>query len=144
MISPCSSQIRFTLHSHAACRFNELVEFAMFLCIFMDLRSEESVAAHRTAVKCMSTRWHSIWHPALPSLWQAREVQPQEKTQARPILVAVGLLLAPDAFHMVLDADNTPKGPGFSSSKVFLSYLWLERCPLCCFCVRNHRCINLI
>uniref|UniRef100_A0A8C3AX50 Cilia and flagella associated protein 46 n=1 Tax=Cyclopterus lumpus TaxID=8103 RepID=A0A8C3AX50_CYCLU len=39
------------------------------------------------------------------------------QTDSRPILVAVGLLLAPDDFQMVLDADNTSKsslgsGPG--------------------------------
>ncbi|KAM3606725.1 uncharacterized protein V6R79_022079 [Siganus canaliculatus] len=38
---------------------------------------------------------------------QARDISPQDKTDIRPILVAVGLLLAPDEFQMVLDADNT-------------------------------------
>ncbi|XP_041803927.1 cilia- and flagella-associated protein 46 [Chelmon rostratus] len=40
---------------------------------------------------------------------QARDMQPQDKTDNRPILIAVGLLLAPDEFQMVLDADNTSK-----------------------------------
>ncbi|XP_049456510.1 cilia- and flagella-associated protein 46 isoform X3 [Epinephelus fuscoguttatus] len=38
---------------------------------------------------------------------QARDIQPQDKIDSRPILVAVGLLLAPDDFQMVLDADDT-------------------------------------
>ncbi|XP_051232115.1 cilia- and flagella-associated protein 46 [Dicentrarchus labrax] len=42
---------------------------------------------------------------------QARDMQPQEKTDSRPILVAAGLLLAPDDFQVVLDADNTSKIP---------------------------------
>ncbi|XP_031140179.1 cilia- and flagella-associated protein 46 isoform X1 [Sander lucioperca] len=42
---------------------------------------------------------------------QARDMQPQVRTDIRPILVAVGLLLAPDDFQMVLDADNTSKIP---------------------------------
>ncbi|KAF7668645.1 hypothetical protein LDENG_00299490 [Lucifuga dentata] len=40
---------------------------------------------------------------------QARDTQPQDTTDSRSILIAVGLLLAPDAFQMVLDADNTSK-----------------------------------
>ncbi|XP_028983141.1 cilia- and flagella-associated protein 46 isoform X3 [Betta splendens] len=40
-------------------------------------------------------------------LQQAKEIQPQDKTDSRPCLVAVGLLLAPDDFQMVLDADDT-------------------------------------
>ncbi|XP_032397492.1 cilia- and flagella-associated protein 46 isoform X2 [Etheostoma spectabile] len=42
---------------------------------------------------------------------QARDMLPQDRTNIRPILVAVGLLLAPDDFQMVLDADNTSKIP---------------------------------
>ncbi|CAJ1066948.1 LOW QUALITY PROTEIN: cilia- and flagella-associated protein 46 [Xyrichtys novacula] len=42
---------------------------------------------------------------------QAKDLQPQDKTDIRPVLVAVGLLLAPDDFQMVLDADNTSKIP---------------------------------
>ncbi|XP_034078590.1 LOW QUALITY PROTEIN: cilia- and flagella-associated protein 46 [Gymnodraco acuticeps] len=42
---------------------------------------------------------------------QARDMQPQDRTDVRPILVAVGLLLAPDDFQIVLDADNTSKIP---------------------------------
>ncbi|XP_045926168.1 cilia- and flagella-associated protein 46 isoform X3 [Micropterus dolomieu] len=42
---------------------------------------------------------------------QARDMQPQDKTDRRPILIAVGLLLAPDDFQMVLDADDTSKIP---------------------------------
>ncbi|XP_034040296.1 cilia- and flagella-associated protein 46 [Thalassophryne amazonica] len=37
---------------------------------------------------------------------QARDMQFQNMTDSRPVLVAVGLLLAPDEFQMVLDADN--------------------------------------
>uniref|UniRef100_A0A3Q4HM04 Cilia and flagella associated protein 46 n=1 Tax=Neolamprologus brichardi TaxID=32507 RepID=A0A3Q4HM04_NEOBR len=40
---------------------------------------------------------------------QARDMPPQDKTHFRPVLVAVGLLLAPDDFQMVLDADDTSK-----------------------------------
>uniref|UniRef100_A0A3P8Q9U3 Cilia and flagella associated protein 46 n=1 Tax=Astatotilapia calliptera TaxID=8154 RepID=A0A3P8Q9U3_ASTCA len=40
---------------------------------------------------------------------QARDMPPQDKTDFRPVLVAVGLLLAPDDFQMVLDADDTSK-----------------------------------
>ncbi|KAM9345441.1 cilia- and flagella-associated protein 46 [Symphorus nematophorus] len=42
---------------------------------------------------------------------QARDMQLDDKTDVRPILVAVGLLLAPDDFQIVLDADNTSKIP---------------------------------
>ncbi|XP_030298554.1 cilia- and flagella-associated protein 46 isoform X3 [Sparus aurata] len=42
---------------------------------------------------------------------QVREMKPQDKTDIRPILVTVGLLLAPDDFQMILDADNTPEIP---------------------------------
>ncbi|XP_034754581.1 cilia- and flagella-associated protein 46 isoform X3 [Etheostoma cragini] len=42
---------------------------------------------------------------------QARDMLPQDRTNIRPILVAVGLLLAPDDFQMVVDADNTSKIP---------------------------------
>ncbi|KAK1905517.1 Cilia- and flagella-associated protein 46 [Dissostichus eleginoides] len=42
---------------------------------------------------------------------QARDMQPQDRTDVRPILVAVGLLLSPDDFQIVLDADNTSKIP---------------------------------
>uniref|UniRef100_UPI0037E7646D cilia- and flagella-associated protein 46 n=1 Tax=Semicossyphus pulcher TaxID=241346 RepID=UPI0037E7646D len=42
---------------------------------------------------------------------QTKDMQPQDKTGIRPILVAVGLLLAPDDFQMVLDADNTSQIP---------------------------------
>ncbi|XP_075891746.1 cilia- and flagella-associated protein 46 isoform X3 [Nelusetta ayraudi] len=44
-------------------------------------------------------------------LLQTREVKPQEKTDARPTLVDVGLLLAPDGFQTVLDADDVSKIP---------------------------------
>ncbi|XP_070834007.1 cilia- and flagella-associated protein 46 [Chaetodon trifascialis] len=40
---------------------------------------------------------------------QARDMQPQDKTDSRPILIAVGLLLAPDDFQIALDADSTPE-----------------------------------
>ncbi|XP_074502975.1 cilia- and flagella-associated protein 46 isoform X2 [Sebastes fasciatus] len=40
---------------------------------------------------------------------QARDLHPQDRTG--PILAAVGLLLAPDDFQMVLEADNTFKIP---------------------------------
>ncbi|KAK5853567.1 hypothetical protein PBY51_014709 [Eleginops maclovinus] len=45
---------------------------------------------------------------------QVRDMQFQDRTDIRPILVAVGLLLAPDGFQMVLDADNTSKIPSGS------------------------------
>ncbi|KAL6101538.1 cfap46 [Pungitius sinensis] len=41
---------------------------------------------------------------------QARDMQPKDGTDSRPILVAVGQLLAPDHFKMVLDADKIPEG----------------------------------
>ncbi|KAM7385133.1 hypothetical protein PAMP_001229 [Pampus punctatissimus] len=44
-------------------------------------------------------------------LQQARDIKPEDNTDSRPILVAVGLLLAPADFQMVLDADNTSKIP---------------------------------
>ncbi|XP_070772644.1 cilia- and flagella-associated protein 46 [Enoplosus armatus] len=44
-------------------------------------------------------------------LQNARDMQSQDKTESRPVLIAVGLLLAPDDFQMVLDADNTSKIP---------------------------------
>ncbi|KAK2823968.1 hypothetical protein Q5P01_021143 [Channa striata] len=40
---------------------------------------------------------------------QARDMQSQDKTDTRPVLISVGLLLAPEDFQMVLDADNTSK-----------------------------------
>lgn len=43
-------------------------------------------------------------------------MKPQEKTDIRPILVAVGLLLAPEDFQMVLDADNTSISKDLCSS----------------------------
>ncbi|XP_030012468.1 LOW QUALITY PROTEIN: cilia- and flagella-associated protein 46 [Sphaeramia orbicularis] len=42
---------------------------------------------------------------------QARDMQLQDKADSRPMLVAVGLLLAPDDFQMVLDADNPSQIP---------------------------------
>nr|XP_029134601.1 cilia- and flagella-associated protein 46 [Labrus bergylta] len=42
---------------------------------------------------------------------QAKDMKPQDKTGIRPTLEAVGLLLAPDDFQTVLDADNTSKIP---------------------------------
>ncbi|XP_069001354.1 cilia- and flagella-associated protein 46 [Embiotoca jacksoni] len=42
---------------------------------------------------------------------QVKDMQPQEKTDTRPLLMTVGLLLAPDYFQMVLDADDTPTIP---------------------------------
>uniref|UniRef100_A0A3Q0SCE1 Cilia and flagella associated protein 46 n=1 Tax=Amphilophus citrinellus TaxID=61819 RepID=A0A3Q0SCE1_AMPCI len=48
---------------------------------------------------------------------QARDMPPQDKTDFRPILVDVGLLLAPDDFQMVLDADDTSKS-GLGSGPV--------------------------
>ncbi|KAM7408201.1 hypothetical protein PAMA_002070 [Pampus argenteus] len=44
-------------------------------------------------------------------LQQARDMKPEDNTDSRPTLVAVGLLLAPADFQMVLDADNTSKIP---------------------------------
>ncbi|XP_063348312.1 cilia- and flagella-associated protein 46 [Pelmatolapia mariae] len=48
---------------------------------------------------------------------QARDMPTQDKTDFRPVLVAVGLLLAPDDFQMVLDADDTSKS-GLGSGPV--------------------------
>ncbi|KAM8739310.1 cilia- and flagella-associated protein 46 isoform 1-T1 [Acanthopagrus schlegelii] len=45
---------------------------------------------------------------------QVREMKPQDKTDIRPILVTVGLLLAPGDFQMILDADNTSEIPAGS------------------------------
>ncbi|XP_051816052.1 cilia- and flagella-associated protein 46 isoform X2 [Acanthochromis polyacanthus] len=42
---------------------------------------------------------------------QAKDMQPQDTTNSRPVLVAAGLLLAPDEFQIVLDADDTSKIP---------------------------------
>ncbi|XP_047198342.1 cilia- and flagella-associated protein 46 [Hippoglossus stenolepis] len=44
-------------------------------------------------------------------LQQAREMRPQDKTNIHPVLVAVGLLLGPDDFQIVLDGDNISKIP---------------------------------
>ncbi|KAM3842817.1 cilia- and flagella-associated protein 46 [Diretmus argenteus] len=43
---------------------------------------------------------------------QCRDMQPEDMTYCRPVLINVGLLLAPDAFRMVLDADSSeiPQG----------------------------------
>uniref|UniRef100_A0A673C566 Uncharacterized protein n=1 Tax=Sphaeramia orbicularis TaxID=375764 RepID=A0A673C566_9TELE len=46
---------------------------------------------------------------------QARDMQLQDKADSRPMLVAVGLLLAPDDFQMVLDADNPSQSREFSA-----------------------------
>ncbi|KAF0027185.1 hypothetical protein F2P81_019926 [Scophthalmus maximus] len=40
---------------------------------------------------------------------EARDMSPQDKTDIRPILVAVGLLLGPDDFQIVMDGDNISK-----------------------------------
>lgn len=56
-------------------------------------------------------------------------MKPQDKTDIRPILVTVGLLLAPDDFQMILDADNTPE-----STEPFLtphSFTHKKGFPLC-------------
>uniref|UniRef100_A0A3Q3EX01 Tetratricopeptide repeat domain 40 n=1 Tax=Labrus bergylta TaxID=56723 RepID=A0A3Q3EX01_9LABR len=45
---------------------------------------------------------------------QAKDMKPQDKTGIRPTLEAVGLLLAPDDFQTVLDADNTSKSKYFA------------------------------
>lgn len=47
-------------------------------------------------------------------LCQVRDLHPKEETDIRPTLVSVGLLLAPDEFQMVLDADNIPESNDFS------------------------------
>ncbi|XP_068423801.1 cilia- and flagella-associated protein 46 isoform X2 [Clinocottus analis] len=48
---------------------------------------------------------------AVMLMQQARDMPTQDRTDNRPVLVAVGLLLAPDDFQMVLDADNASKIP---------------------------------
>ncbi|XP_037829580.1 cilia- and flagella-associated protein 46 [Kryptolebias marmoratus] len=49
-------------------------------------------------------------------LQQARDMPPRSEADMRPVLVSVGLLLAPEDFQTVLDADNTSEipvgGPG--------------------------------
>lgn len=47
-------------------------------------------------------------------LCQVRDLHPKDETDIRPTLVSVGLLLAPDEFQMVLDADNVPESNDFS------------------------------
>lgn len=47
-------------------------------------------------------------------LCQVRDLHPKDETDIRPTLVSVGLLLAPDEFQMVLDADNIPESNDFS------------------------------
>ncbi|XP_056903879.1 cilia- and flagella-associated protein 46 isoform X4 [Takifugu flavidus] len=42
-------------------------------------------------------------------LQKVRDLHPKDETDIRPTLVSVGLLLAPDEFQMVLDADNIPE-----------------------------------
>lgn len=39
-------------------------------------------------------------------LCQVKDLHPKDETNVRPTLVAVGLLLAPDEFQLVLDGDN--------------------------------------
>ncbi|KAI3362965.1 hypothetical protein L3Q82_011639 [Scortum barcoo] len=52
---------------------------------------------------------------------QARDMLPKDKTDIRPVLIAVGLLLAPHDFQMVLDADNTSKSKDSSASLLVLT-----------------------
>lgn len=78
------------------------------------------------------------WHPT--SLSQVSDLQPQHKTDIRPILVSVGLLLAPDDFQIVVDADDasgstytiSPPHVQFSSRHVFFS-LFLRFVRKCTF-----------
>lgn len=44
---------------------------------------------------------------------QIRDLPPQDKTDIRPTLVSAGLLLAPDEFQMVLDADDISESTNF-------------------------------
>ncbi|XP_029962388.1 cilia- and flagella-associated protein 46 [Salarias fasciatus] len=48
---------------------------------------------------------------ALMLMQQIKEMQPEDRANSRPMLVAAGLLLAPDDFQMVLDADDTSQIP---------------------------------
>lgn len=56
-------------------------------------------------------------------LSQVRDLNPQDKTDIRPTLVSAGLLLAPEEFQMVLDADNISESTNFPQS---LSTLKIE------------------
>lgn len=53
---------------------------------------------------------------------QTAEMKAQEKTDVRATLVAVGLLLAPDGFQTVLDADDVSK-----STRIYLLFFLLRR-----------------
>lgn len=46
-------------------------------------------------------------------LSQVRDLHPQDQTDIRPTLVSAGLLLAPNEFQMVLDADDTSESTNF-------------------------------
>lgn len=48
-------------------------------------------------------------------------MSPQDKTDIRPILVAVGLLLGPDDFQIVMDGDN------ISKSTIHISHFFSPR-----------------
>uniref|UniRef100_A0A672I175 Uncharacterized protein n=1 Tax=Salarias fasciatus TaxID=181472 RepID=A0A672I175_SALFA len=52
---------------------------------------------------------------ALMLMQQIKEMQPEDRANSRPMLVAAGLLLAPDDFQMVLDADDTSPVAGLAA-----------------------------
>lgn len=56
-------------------------------------------------------------------LSQIRDVHPTDEPDLHPTLVSVGLLLAPDEFQMVLDADNC-ESTHFSYTHFLLPHLY--------------------
>ncbi|XP_035982462.1 cilia- and flagella-associated protein 46 [Fundulus heteroclitus] len=54
---------------------------------------------------------------------QIKDMPPQHSTDRRPILVSVGLLLAPDDFQTLLDADDPSKFPAESLGSEPIAYL---------------------
>lgn len=49
---------------------------------------------------------------------------PEDNRDSRPVLLAVGLLLAPDDFQVVLDADDPSEGIMLLMSEPFISILY--------------------
>lgn len=87
--------------------------FSIFLC--HNMICELYFKPQRTfrSQSCLQDCNKWMFCPMCPS--QLRDMKPQDKTDIRSILVSVGLLLAPDEFQMVLDADNTSKGTDFKN-----------------------------
>ncbi|XP_076025398.1 cilia- and flagella-associated protein 46 [Genypterus blacodes] len=69
-------------------------------------------AIHRLQLRGMLDQTPSrVEDKAAMLMQQAKDVQPQDMTDSRSTLIAVGLLLAPEAFQMVLDAEDTSTFP---------------------------------